>query len=155
MLTAKARESDVLEGFDSGADDYITKPFSAKELLARVQAVLKRSISEASEVTQVEVSCGPLLIDLARRRVTRNREEIHLTKTEYKLLHELISHRNRVILHEQLLSAVWGLEYWDDIDYLRAYIRHLHRKLEADPANPQLIVTSPGTGYMLECPDES
>ena len=153
MLTAKARESDVLEGFDSGADDYITKPFSAKELLARVQAVLKRSISEASEVKQIDVSCGPLHIDLARRRVTRNREEIHLTKTEFALLHELIIHRNRVILHEQLLSAVWGPEYRDDIDYLRAYIRHLRRKLEADPANPRLIVTSPGVGYMLECPD--
>lgn len=153
MLTAKARESDVLEGFDSGADDYITKPFSAKELLARIQAVLNRSISEASGETQMQVSCGPLLIDLARRRVTWNGEEIHLTKTEYALLYELISHRNRVILHEQLLSAVWGPEYRDDIDYLRAYIRHLRRKLEADPANPRLIVTSPGVGYMLECPD--
>lgn len=120
-----------------------------------MQSVLKRSIREASEGIDVDVFCGPLYIDHARRRVTRDHEEIHLTKTEYSLLHELISHRNRVILHEQLLSAVWGSEYQYDIDYLPAYIHHLRRKLEADLEYPQMIVTSPGVGYMLGCPDES
>jgi two-component system KDP operon response regulator KdpE len=91
---------------------------------------------------------------LARRRVTRDGQEIRLTRTEYNLLHELAAHKNKVMLHEQLLTAVWGFEYRDDLDYLRAYIRYLRHKLEADPANPKLLVTSPGVGYMLECLEE-
>lgn len=154
MLTAKARESDLLHGFEAGADDYLTKPFSSKELLARVRAVLKRSRQEAAGQAEAEISCGPLRIELARRRVTRDGQEIRLTRTEYNLLHELAAHKNQVMLHEQLLTAVWGFEYRDDLDYLRAYIRYLRRKLEADPANPKLLVTSLGVGYMLECPEE-
>ncbi|GIK37382.1 MAG: DNA-binding response regulator [Chloroflexota bacterium] len=154
MLTAKARESDLLQGFEVGADDYLTKPFSSKELLARVRAVLKRSRQEAAGQAEAEISCGPLRIELARRRVTRDGQEIRLTRTEYNLLHELAAHKNQVMLHEQLLTAVWGFEYRDDLDYLRAYIRYLRQKLEADPTNPCLIVTSAGVGYMLECPEE-
>lgn len=154
MLTAKARESDLLQGFEVGADDYLAKPFSSKELLARVQAVLKRSRQEVAGQAEAEITCGPLRIELARRRVTRDGQEIHLTRTEYNLLHELAAHKNQVMLHEQLLTAVWGFEYRDDLDYLRAYIRYLRHKLEADPANPKLLVTSPGVGYMLECPEE-
>ncbi|GIK36841.1 MAG: DNA-binding response regulator [Chloroflexota bacterium] len=154
MLTAKARESDLLRGFEVGADDYLTKPFSSKELLARVRAVLKRSRQEVTGQTEAEISCGPLRIELARRRVTRDGQEIHLTRTEYNLLHELATHPNQVLLHEQLLTAVWGFEYQNDLDYLRAYIRYLRHKLEADPAHPRLIVTSSGVGYMLECPEE-
>lgn len=153
MLTAKARESDLLHGFDSGADDYLTKPFSAKELLARVRAVLMRARISAVEPTTTEITCGPLRIDLARRRVKVRGEDVHLTRTEFNLLHELAAHRNRVLLHEQLLTAVWGGEYRDDIDYLRAYVHYLRQKLEADPADPRLIVTSPGVGYMLACPE--
>lgn len=155
MLTAKTRESDLLRGFEVGADDYLTKPFSSKELLARVRAVLKRTQREEAGQPKAEIGCGPLRIDLARRRVTRDGQEISLTRTEYELLHELALHRNQVLLHSQLLSAVWGPEYRDDLDYLRAYIRYLRHKLEADPAQPKLIVTSPGVGYMLECPEES
>ncbi|MCL4302619.1 MAG: response regulator transcription factor [Anaerolineae bacterium] len=155
MLTAKARESDLLRGFEVGADDYLTKPFSSKELLARVRAVLKRSRQEVAGRTEAEISCGPLRIELARRRVTRDGQEIRLTRTEYNLLHELAAHKNQVMLHEQLLTAVWGFEYRDDLDYLRAYIRYLRQKLEADPTNPCLIVTSAGVGYMLECPEET
>lgn len=152
MLTAKARESDVLKGFDAGADDYLTKPFSSKELLARVRAVLKRACREGVEAAQTEIACGSLKIDLARRRVTRDGQEIHLTRTEYNLLHELATHRNQVMLHDQLLTAVWGSEYRDDLDYLRAYIRYLRRKIEPDPGNPTFIITELGVGYMLECP---
>jgi two-component system KDP operon response regulator KdpE len=154
MLTAKARESDLLHGFEVGADDYLTKPFSAKELLARVRAVLKRSRQEAAGQAEAEISCGPLRVELARRRVTRDGQEIRLTRTEYNLLHELVTHKNQVMLHEQLLTAVWGPEYRDDLDYLRAYVRYLRQKLEADPANPRLIVTVPGVGYMVECLEE-
>jgi two-component system KDP operon response regulator KdpE len=97
-----------------------------------------------------EIVCGDLRIDLLRRSVTLADRDIHLTPTEYKLLHELALNPNRVLLHEQLLSAVWGTEYRDDIDYLRAYIHYLRRKLEPDPGNPRMIVSSPGVGYMLE-----
>lgn len=152
MLTAKAQEADVLRGFDAGADDYLTKPFSAKELVARVRAVLKRSRRPEETVTTA-LSCGELEIDFARRAVRVGGANVTLTRTEYALLRQLAINANRVMLHHDLLTAVWGPEYRDDIDYLRAYIRHLRRKLEADPANPRYIVTAPGVGYMLACPD--
>ena len=154
MLTAKARESDLLHGFDVGADDYLTKPFSAKELLARIRAVLKRARLETIAPSQASIQCGPLRVDLARRRVTMDGQEIHLTRTEYNLLHELATHLNQVLLHEALLTAVWGFEYRTDLDYLRAYVRYLRRKLETEPGNPQLIITQPGVGYMLACREE-
>ncbi len=152
MLTARVEETDLLEGFDAGADDYITKPFSSKELLARVRAVLKRVGQEGATVA--EIVCGDLEIDLARRRVIKEGEIIHLTRTEYLLLSELAANLNQVLLHDQLLSSVWGPEYRDDLDYLRAYIRYLRRKLETDPSNPKYIVTCQGVGYMLECPEK-
>lgn len=155
MLTAKARESDLLRGFEAGADDYLTKPFSSKELLARVKAVLARAHRNATDSGEMEIVCGPLRVDLARRRVWVHGEDVHLTRTEYNLLHELVTCANQVLLHEELLTAVWGMEYRDDIDYLRAYIRYLRQKLEADPSNPRMIVTSPGVGYMLACPEEN
>lgn len=155
MLTAKAKESDLLRGFDAGTDDYITKPFSSKELLARIRAVLNRAKNETGEAVEAEIICGELRIDLARRRVTLAGDVVHLTRTEYNLLFELASHKNQVLLHAQLLTAVWGPEYRDDLDYLRAYIRYLRRKLEPDPANPRYIVTSQGVGYMLACPEET
>lgn len=154
MLTAKVKESDILRGFDAGADDYITKPFSSKELLVRVRAVLKRARGDQAAPTESEIICGDLRIDLARYRVKVGEREIHLTTTEYKLLYELATHHDQVLLHDQLLTAVWGAEYRDDLDYLRTYIYHLRKKIEADPANPQLITRCPGVGYMLVCEDQ-
>jgi DNA-binding response OmpR family regulator len=151
MLTARVRESDLLHGFEVGADDYITKPFNAKELLARVNAVLKRTQSGTESPGRPELICGELHIDLARRRVSIRGQDIHLTETEYDLLHFLARHANQVVLHEVLLEAVWGAEYRDDVDYLRAYIRFLRQKIEVDPANPQIIQRCPGVGYMLVC----
>jgi two-component system KDP operon response regulator KdpE len=153
MLTAKTRESDLLRGFDVGVDDYIMKPFSAKELLARVRAVLMRTQVKTGDSFSNEIICGPLYIDLARRRVMVNEKVVHLTRTEYNLLYELAIHLNKVVLHTELLSSVWGPEYRDDLEYLRAYICYLRRKIEPDPEKPIFLLTSPGVGYMLECPD--
>ncbi len=153
MLTAKARDADILTGFDAGADDYLTKPFNAKELLARVKAVLRRS-QHPEEMTTATFACGELEIDYARHAVTRRGETVSLTRTEYALLRELALNANRVLSHPDLLTAVWGPEYRDDVDYLRAYVRYLRRKIEADPSNPRYIVTLPGIGYMLSCPDD-
>lgn len=152
MLTAKAQESDILSGFDAGADDYLTKPFSAKELVARIRAVLRRT-QRPEEVTAIAFACGELEINFARHTVERFGEAVSLTRTEYALLRQLALNANRVMLHEDLLTRVWGPEYRDDVDYLRAYIRYLRLKLEPDPSDPQYILTSPGVGYMLACPD--
>ena len=153
MLTAKVNESDLLKGFDAGADDYITKPFSSKELLARIRAVLVRAMEIDEHATNSYIDCGRLQVDLARRKVTIDGREIKLTSTEYKLLHELIVHRNQVMLHEQLLTSIWGEEYRGDLEYLRTYIRHLRSKLEDDPTHPRMIIRSRGVGYMFVCPD--
>ena len=154
MLTARARESDLLEGFEAGADDYITKPFSAKELLARLQAVLRRARVTTPLAGEALIECGDLHINLASRRVKVGEQEVHLTATEYSLLHELATHIDQVLLHEQLLTTVWGQEYRDDLDYLRSYIRYLRHKIEANPAEPKLILTVPGIGYMLARPEK-
>jgi len=153
MLTAKINEEDKLRGFDAGVDDYITKPFSSKELLARIHAVLKRSIGMTSKKTESKIECGKMKIDLLRRTVCVDGNSVHLTPTEYNLLHELTLNCNKVIFHEQLLTAVWGEEYKNDQDYLRSYIHYLRKKLEPDPANPQMIVNCQGVGYMLVVPE--
>jgi two-component system KDP operon response regulator KdpE len=152
MLTAKAQESDVLRGFDVGADDYLTKPFSAKELVARVRAVLRRA-QRPEEMVTTTLTCGELEINFARRTVEVRGEGVSLTRTEYALLRQLALNANRVMLHQDLLTTVWGPEYRDDIDYLRAYIRYLRQKLEENPHEPRYILTTPGVGYMLTCPE--
>jgi len=152
MLTAKALESDVLHGFDVGADDYLTKPFNAKELVARVKAVLRRT-QRPEEMVTATLTCGELEINFARRAVKVRGEKVSLTRTEYALLRQLALNANRVMLHQDLLTTVWGPEYRNDIDYLRAYIRYLRQKLEENPHEPRYILTTPGVGYMLNCPE--
>ena len=153
MLTAMAQEANMLQGFDVGADDYLTKPFAAKELVARVKAVLRRT-KRLQETGSPTLTCGRLEIDFARCAVKVGGEPVALTRTEFALVRQLALNANRVMMHRDLLAHVWGPEYVDDVDYLRAYIRYLRRKLEADPSSPEYIVTAPGIGYMLVCPDE-
>lgn len=150
MLTAKARDADIIQGFDAGADDYLTKPFNSKELVARVRAVLRRT-EKNQEIVTAPRRCGELAMDYAQYAVRVNDQAIALTRTEFALLRELMLNADRVVLHQDLLSKVWGPEYRDDLEYLRAYIRYLRRKIEQDPGNPQYILTVPGVGYMLKC----
>lgn len=150
MLTAKARDADIIEGFDAGADDYLTKPFNSKELLARVRAVLRRTQRNEETVTATR-HCGEIAMDYAQYAVRVRGKAVTLTRTEFALLRELMLNANRVVLHQDLLSKVWGPEYRDDLEYLRAYIRYLRRKVESEPSKPQYILTVPGVGYMLKC----
>ncbi len=147
ILSTRGESEDVLRGFSVGADDYVTKPFDPKILVARVRAILRRC--QVKEPVPAEIVCDHLAIDLAARRVTLDGSEIYLTETEYNLLVELARHRNRVLMHDQLLDAVWGPKFRNEIDYLRSYIHILRRKLESDPAQPRLIISRPGVGYML------
>ena len=145
LLTAKGEERDKVHGLDLGADDYLTKPFGPAEMLARVRAVLRRR--QPSEQALPEIVVDDLTINLARRRVIRDGEEIRLTPTEYKLLYELATNRGRVMLHGELLSRIWGPEYRDEVDYLWTYIRYLRNKIERDPAHPRYLLSEPGVGY--------
>lgn len=152
MLTAKVQEGDKVRGFDAGADDYLTKPFSSKELAARVKAVLRRTRQPDEKLT-TPLKCGDLVINFARQSIEIKGKRVSLTRTEYALLCKLARNPNSVITHQDLLNAVWGQEYRNDIDYLRAYIRYLRMKLEKDPSKPEYIITAPGIGYMLACPE--
>jgi two-component system response regulator TrcR len=153
FLTARDSVLDRVNGLTAGADDYLTKPFSAKELVARVGAVLRRSEHPEEAITS-SFECGELQINFASRTVRMRGKQVSLTRTEFELLRQLALNVNRVLLHRDLLTAVWGPEYRDDIDYLRAYIRYLRRKLEEDPSHPRYILTSTGVGYMLANPEE-
>lgn len=154
MLTARSSEVDLIHGFEVGADDYLTKPFSVTELLMRVQAVLRRSKWPEEIVVRQGFKAGPIEIDFARHRVSLSDQPIKLTPTEYRLLAYLASNANRVILHRELLRAVWGPEYGNETEYLRVYIRYLRQKLEPEPSNPRYLLTQPGAGYMFHQPEE-
>jgi two-component system KDP operon response regulator KdpE len=147
ILSARSDETDKVAALDAGADDYLTKPFSVAELLARVRALLRRTRMTGSEAPQVEF--GGVMVDLARRQVSRNGAEVHLTPIEYKLLTLLIANAGRVLTHRQLLREVWGPSHAEDTHYLRVYMTGLRRKLEEDPARPSFIRTESGIGYRL------
>ncbi|HWQ03816.1 MAG TPA: response regulator transcription factor [Longilinea sp.] len=152
LLTARVRDADKLSGFDAGADDYVTKPFNSKELVARVRALLKRSMAAQATPEPGEVRLGRLHIDQASHRVAIDGSEVHLTPIEFNLLKLLAQHHDQVMTHEQLLISVWGQEYSQDTEYLRAFIYNLRKKIENDPAHPELIVRCPGIGYSLVTP---
>lgn len=152
MLTAKVENSDKVRGLKLGADDYVTKPFNVQELLARIEAVLRRTRSADGPETPPVLTVGEVSVDFTQRRVTNRGKEVALTLTEYKLLAQLVGNAGRVMLHRDLLTRVWGPEYRDELEYLRAYILHLRRKIEQDPHNPKCILTQPGIGYLFVDP---
>jgi len=154
MLTARSAEVDLVHGFDVGADDYLTKPFAVNELLVRVRAVLRRSKWPEQVMTRQRFVAGPIEIDFAQHQVSVAGQPVKLTPTEYRLLTYMVSNANRVLMHRELLRAVWGPEYGDETEYLRVYVRYLRQKLEPDPSHPQYILTQPGVGYMFRRPDE-
>ncbi len=151
MLTVKDDEMSKVMGLELGADDYITKPFSHLELLARVRAVLRRvqSLPLAHEEPFV---CDDLRVDFVRRQVTVGGKPVLLTNTEYKLLYHLVRNAGQILPHEVLLARVWGWEYTDEIDYLKVYISRLRAKLEKDPRHPRYILTEHGVGYWFRKP---
>ncbi|MDA8443037.1 MAG: response regulator [Peptococcaceae bacterium] len=146
ILSAKEQESDKIAALDLGADDYVTKPFSMGELLARMRAALRHGLSLAE---QPVLEFGDLAIDLTHRRITVATNEVKLTPTEYDIVKTLAVNAGKVITHKYLLQAVWGPRYANDIQYLRVYIGQIRRKLERDPSRPSHIITEPGVGYRL------
>ncbi|MED1469206.1 response regulator [Bacillus salipaludis] len=145
VLTAKDREEDKITALDSGADDYVTKPFGMGELVARIRVALRHSAKSQDEPI---LDFGRLVIDLSGRTVELDGEKIKLTPTEYELLKILATNAGRVMTHKQLLQQVWGGHQYDtDSHYLRVYIGHLRKKIETDSARPNFIITEPGIGY--------
>jgi DNA-binding response OmpR family regulator len=147
MLTAKGEEDDRVRGLELGADDYVTKPFSPRELVSRVRAVLRRTeASGGSSHGLIEVD-GRLKLDFDRHEVWVDGKLVNLRPTEYRLLYHLVQNAGWVISHDQLLANVWGYEYRDEPHYVRLYINYLRKKIEKDPSNPEYILTERGIGY--------
>jgi two-component system KDP operon response regulator KdpE len=153
MLTALVQNADKVKGLDSGADDYVTKPFSVDELLARVRAVLRRVELGQRQESQPIFETTELVVDFARQRVFVRGQDVELTPTEYRLLSELVRQPGRVLVPAYLLEKTWGLGYEGENRLLWQAIHRLRRKIERDPKNPQYIQTRPGLGYVFVSPD--
>lgn len=159
VLSAHGAEDRKIEALDEGADDFVTKPFSMRELLARIRVALRhrqrleRSAADEDDHTAIEI--GDLVIDRTAHRVTVAGGEVELTSKEYAIVEYLARNAGRVITHDALLAAVWGPGYTDEVHYLRVYVSRLRRKLESDPDHPRLLVTLPRVGYRLELPDHA
>jgi two-component system, OmpR family, KDP operon response regulator KdpE len=151
VLSVRDTEKDKVAALDAGADDYITKPFSVNELLARIRANLRRFSDEASPAVVLD----DLVIDFAGRQVTAHGERVRLTPKEFDLLHFLLSHANKAIAHRKLLQTIWGPDYGDEVEYLRVFVSQLRKKIEADPAHPRYILTEPWVGYRFVLPPKA
>jgi len=148
ILSVRSDDRDKVEALEAGADDYLTKPFSVSELLARIRVALRHAAGPLAQNEPV-IPINGLTIDLARRQVTRDGQEVRLTPTEFNLLKTLARYAGKVVTHRMLLREVWGPEYGDESHYLHVYMAQLRRKLESDPQNPRFIITEPGIGYRL------
>lgn len=151
VLSARGQDEDKIKALDAGADDYLTKPFSVGELLARIRVALRHAAG-AGRAEEAVFTSGDLRVDLAKRQVFAGDREVHLTPTEYKLLTVLVRHAGRVVTHRQLLKEVWGPSYVDHTEYLRVFMGQIRHKLERDPARPRCLVNEPGVGYRLKLP---
>jgi two-component system, OmpR family, KDP operon response regulator KdpE len=149
VLSARGQERDKVTALDAGADDYVSKPFGAGELLARIRVALRHTAGASHEADEAAFKVGELHVDLLRRHVAVGAAEVRLTPTEYKLLTTLIRHAGKVVTHQQLLREVWGPAHTDQAHYVRIYMAHLRHKLEAEPARPRYLLTEPGVGYRL------
>jgi two-component system KDP operon response regulator KdpE len=149
VLSARGQEHDKVAALDLGADDYLTKPFGVPELLARIRVALRHAAIPPDAPPERFFEVENLQVDLARRIVLLDHQELHLTPTEYKLLATLVRHAGRVVTHRQLLHEVWGANYVSQTHYLRVYMAQLRHKVERDPARPRLITTESGVGYRL------
>ena len=150
ILSAVGDEREKVAALDAGADDYVTKPFSADELLARLRAVLRRAAPAGTPVMEV----GELRIDLEKHAVFRNGERLQLTPHEFSLLRLFAENEGKLLTHRMILQQVWGPSYQTESNYLHVYVSHLRRKLEHDPTRPRYILTEPGAGYRFVAPDE-
>ena len=155
IISAREQEQDKVKALDAGADDYLTKPFSASELLARIRVALRHALRQRSGRQEPVFSLYNLRVDLAQRQVLLDDREVHLTPIEYKLLTTLIRHAGKVITHRQLLTEVWGAAHVNEVQYLRVYMTQLRHKLESDPARPRFLMNEPGIGYRLKYEPES
>jgi two-component system KDP operon response regulator KdpE len=156
MLTARAGDADKLRAFNTGADDYLTKPFNPDELAARVAAILRRAAgaTPTGGRSLLRYPEAGVEIDLERRRITLNGEEVRLSRTEWELFNQLAANAGRVMLHGELLTRIWGPEFRDEVHYLRTWISRIRAKIEPDQSRPPLITTFPGLGYRLEVPPD-
>ncbi len=150
VISAREQEQDKVKALDAGADDYLTKPFDAGELLARIRVALRHALRQRSGRQEPVFSLYNMRVDLAQRQVFLDDREVHLTPIEYKLLTTLIRHAGKVITHRQLLTEVWGPAHVNEVQYLRVYMTQLRHKLEADPARPRFLMNEPGIGYRLK-----
>jgi two-component system KDP operon response regulator KdpE len=149
FVTAVGKETDIVRGLEMGADDYLVKPFSPRELVARIEAVLRRGTQGPSTIESRVYTNGPLSVNLENREVTLNHKLVELTPIEFKLLSTFIRNEDKVLTHRFLLSQVWGPAYEEERQYLKLYVWYLRQKIEVDPSNPELIVTERGVGYRL------
>lgn len=149
VVSARGQEANKVAALDTGADDYLSKPFGVAELLARMRVALRHRARVDPESIESELTVGDLHIDLGRRRVLAQGAEIRLTPIEYRLLATLVRHAGKVVTQRQLLREVWGPNAEDQSNYLRVYMAHLRRKLEQDAARPRYLLTEPGVGYRL------
>jgi len=149
VVSARGQEKDKIAALDLGADDYVAKPFAVGELLARIRAALRRSASAGQDGSGAVIRFGRVEMDLEKRVVKVDGEDVHLTPNEYKLLQVLVQHPGKVLTQRQLLNEVWGPNQTEQAQYLRVYVAQLRRKLESDPARPKHLQTEPGIGYRL------
>jgi two-component system KDP operon response regulator KdpE len=150
VISAREQEQDKVKALDAGADDYLTKPFGAGELLARIRVAIRHKVMRQSTTGEPVFILDNLRVDMSRRQVFLNEQEVHLTPIEYKLLTVLIQNAGKVVTHNQLLKEVWGPSYTKETQYLRVYMTQLRHKLELDPARPRFLINEPGIGYRLK-----